>query len=142
MQLKNNTPANVQLYFTVKKNGRDEVDFIHIPGKATVEIDDKIFKQLTTSKTEVRVKREEVQEIETENPVTMDKRKLTVKEYYDTGETKVVNLMLERIKAGEFTVVERVAISEKEMDAVLVANNIKIEGMTPEQKVALYDKLV
>lgn len=141
MQLKNNRLGNVQLMYPVKKNGKDDVDFVHIPAGATVELDDKIFALLCKPLTTISVQRKSVEEIQSEAPVTMDKKPLSITEFYDTGETKVVNLFKEQIKAGDFTVVERAGVSKEDMVKVLTQNGVDVAKLSDEQIVALYDKL-
>lgn len=146
MQLKNNKSRNVQLFFYKKdKSGRVALDFVHIPGNATVEIDDEIFKAVTSSLTSVEVMREEVVELSEDSigaEVKSGKEALTIREFYQTGEYREVNLVLEGIKAGDFTVVQRVKVGMKEVEATLVANSIDIKDMSDETKLALFDKLV
>ena len=142
MQLKNNTPGNVQLYFPAKKNGQEVVDYVHIPHGATVEIEDELFLKLTSSMTEVKEWKEVVSEIETgANPIQIGKDSVKVKDYFETGVTRKVNLLKERIKAGDFTIVERVAVAPVDIDKFLNAQGISIKEMSDEQKQALYDKL-
>lgn len=143
MQIKNNQTRNAQFFYYRQKAGSkaQELALVHIPGGATVELDDAIFKTLCASQTEVNVMKEVVSEIESEVPVTMDKKAVQVKEYYETGETKTVNLLLESIKVGEFTIVERPKATMADIDAVLVASGLDPKGMAEDAKLALYDKL-
>lgn len=143
MQIKNNQSRNAQFFYYRQKTGTkvQELALIHIPGGATVELDDSIFKALCSSRTEVNVMREVVSEIESEVPVTMDKKPVLVKEYYETGETKTVNLLQESIKAGDFTIVERPKATMSDIDAVIVTHGLDPKGMAEDAKLALYEKL-
>lgn len=140
MQLKNNGTSNAQLHYSVKVNNLPDVEYIHIPGGATVEIDDKIFEQLTSTKTLTNESKLVEFHFE-ESEVLMDRKPVTMKEYEPTGKTKRVNLLKERIKNGEFTVVVRPAVSKEEVAKVLTANGIDFSKMEPEAIMALYDKL-
>ncbi|WJN63691.1 hypothetical protein Erwinia_phage_Aioli_00043 [Erwinia phage Aioli] len=141
MQLKNNLSGNVQLYYPVKKNGQPDVDFIHIPGGATVELDDKVFEALCKPLTTIKLQRMVETEIEGEAEVKMDKKNVLIKEFYETGEVKIVNLFKEQIKKGDFTVVERPSIAKDAKLAVLNQNGISVKDLSDEQIDALYDKL-
>lgn len=142
MLLKNNRAGNVQLMYAVEKNGKDDVDFVHIPAGATVELDDKIFELLCKPLTTVDVQKRVIEEIQSEAPVTMDKKPLKVTEFYETGKTKVVNLFREQIKTGDFIVVERAAVTKESMLKVLAQSGVDAAKLSDEQIVALYDKLV
>lgn len=142
MQLKNNTAGNVQLFYPVVKNKIPDVDYIHIPARATVELADEIFAKLLKPLTTIRVQRESVSEIEGEAEVKMDKRALKIKDYFETGETRVVNLFKEQINSGDFTIVEHPVISTEAMIAVLNQNGVAAKDMGEDAIKALYAKLV
>lgn len=143
MLLKNKQTRNVQMYFYKKdNNGVSKLDFVHIPAGATVELDDKIYKALLESKTEVKVLKEVVQVVDGDVAVKMGKEDVTIKEYYETGETKVVNLFEEDIKAGLFEVLSRPKVSMQEVEALLTSNGIALKDLNEDAKLALYDKLV
>jgi len=142
MQLKNNQQCNVQLFYPVKKNGRQEVDYIHIPGGATVEIEDDVFAKLTAPVTEVTIWDKEVVQVEDDSMGKLDNKRVSITEFYDSGKTRKINLLLERIRLGEFTIVERAKVSEKSIDEVLAANGIDFSKMDAEAKANLYNKLV
>lgn len=145
MQIKNNESRNLQFFFYKKgKSGKSELDFIHVPGGATVEIDDEVYKSLTESMTEVEELREEVVQLDDENigaSVKTGKEALVIKEYYSTGKTRKVNLVKEAIKAGSLTIVERVKVGMPDIDAILTKNGVDVKGMPEDVKLALYDKL-
>lgn len=141
MQLKNNRKGSVQLMYPITKNGKADVDFVHIPAGATVELDDKIFEALCKPLTTINEMEMREEEIESEVPVQMDKKNVRIKEFYETGKTKVVNLFKEQIKAGDFTVVSRAAVTKEAMLKVISQAGIDASKMTDEQVVALYDKL-
>lgn len=145
MQLKNNETRNLQFFFYKKdKSGKPVLDFVHIPGGATVEIDDEVYKAITSSVTEVEVMREEEVKLDDSNigaDVKSGKEALMIKEYYTTGKTRKVNLVKEAIKAGSLSIVERVKVGMPDIDKVLVANGVNIKDMPEEAKLALYDKL-
>ena len=145
MQLKNNQTRNAQFFFW--KTGKDKkqtLEYVHIPGGATVEIDDAIFKAITSSRTEVRVMKEVETKLDDTNigaDIKTGKETLVIKEYYETGETREVNLLLEAIKDGEFTVIERVKVTMAQVEEVLKANGVDFKAMDEDTKLALYDKL-
>lgn len=141
MLLKNNLDGNVQLYYATTVNGRPDVKYVHIPGKATVELDDKIYQALLKPKTEVRLKRMVETTVEGESEVKMDKKNVIIKDFEDTGETKMVNLFEEQIKAGDFSIVERVKVTKEQMLKVLAEHSIVADKMSDEQISALYNKL-
>lgn len=141
MLLKNNLDGNVQLYYATTVNDRPDVKYVHIPGKATVELDDKIYQALLKPKTEVRLKRMVETTVEGESEVKMDKKNVIIKDFEDTGETKMVNLFEEQIKAGDFSIVERVKVTKEQMLKVLAEHSIVADKMSDEQISALYNKL-
>lgn len=144
MQLKNNKAGNVHFFFhrEASKDKPAELDYIHIPGNATVEIEDKIFNQLCASRTRVNVQERVVTPLECEVPVTLDRKQVNIVDYFPTGEVKYVNLLLDAIKEGTFTIVDRPAVTMKVIDEVLTGNGVDISKMGDDQKLALYDKLV
>lgn len=145
MQIKNNETRNLQFFFYKKdKTGKAVLDFVHIPGGATVDLDDSVYKALTSSVTEVEVMREEVVPLDDSNigaDVKTGKESLVIKEYYNTGETRKVNLVLEAVRKGSLTIVERVKVGMPEVEKVLAANGIATKDMSDDAKLALYDKL-
>lgn len=141
MQLKNNREGNAQLHYSVVEGKKSSVDYIHIPGGATVEIEDAVFEQLCKPLTTVSVMERVVSPIESEVPVEMDKKPVMLTEFYETGETKRVNLLCAAIKRGDFTVVERVAVSPKVITQFLNSKGIAVADMAPEQQEELYNKL-
>ena len=145
MQIKNNETRNLQFFFYKKdKAGKAVLDFVHIPGGATVELDDSVYKALTSSVTEVEVMREEVVPLDDSNigaDVKTGKEALVIKEYYSTGKTRKVNLVKEAIKSGSLTIVERVKVGMQDIDAILVKNGVDVKDMPEDVKLALYDKL-
>lgn len=142
MQLKNNGTCNVQLHYSVEKNGKLEVEYVHIPGGATVELDDKLFAKLCASKTTIEEMELVEGPIEGDVPVKMGKEDVIIKEFYSTGKTREVNLLQERIKRGEMTVVSRPAVSMETINKTLAANHIDPSKLDEEAKLALYEKLV
>lgn len=142
MQLKNNRTGSAQLFYWDKKSGKDSLEVIHIPAGATVEISDAIFTKLTASRTTVELQEEAVIELDTgASPIEMDRKKVSIKEYYATGKTKEINLLRESIRLGEYSIVEDVHISDEAMGKVLNENGISVKDMNPEQIKALYIKL-
>lgn len=138
MQLKNNKTGNVQFHYTTDKG---EVEYIHIPAGATVEIDDKVFAQLCKPLSPATEMELVVTGIEGDVPVQMDKKDVAIKEYFPTGKIKQVNLIKLQIEAGDLVVVERPAVSKEEVAKVLTANGIDFSKMDADQIMALYDKL-
>lgn len=144
MQLRNNQSRNVQLYFWKdnKETKQKQLEYVHIPGGATVEIEDDIFKQLTESKSESRELREEILDVEGAEVTHLDsKLKVGIKEYFETGKVKTVNILSEEIKAGLFTVVSRAKVSGEQINQLLIDNGVNIKDMPDEKKLELYDKL-
>ena len=140
MQLRNNETRNVQFFY------RDEdgaVQFVHIPAKATVELDDKIFNQLLKSKTQVSIMELRETTIEGDTRVTMvdSKKDAVIKEYYDTGKTKTVSLVQYSIDNGDLTIVERVKVPQAAIDQFLTENGVAVKDMPEEKKLELYNKL-
>lgn len=142
MILKNNRSGNAQLFYTTKDQNGPKVDYVHIPGGATVELEDEIFELLCAPTTLIREQTVEEVEIEGEAEIKMDKKNVSIKEFYETGKTHVVNLFREQIKAGDFTVIERPKTSKEIMLKVLAQNGVSSDKLSDEQIVALYDKLV
>lgn len=139
MQLKNNEARHNQFYF---RNDKNEVDVVHIPAGATVEIEDKIFQKLLAPKTTVEEQKEVLQEIVAETPITMDKQPVFTKEYYSTGVTRSINLVEAAIKAGRLTIVEHVATSDEDKAKFLNSKGVATKDLKPEQLAELYNKLV
>lgn len=143
MQIKNSQTRHMQFYFYREvKKGESKLEYVHIPAGATVELPDEIYKALLASKTEVPVVEEVVTKIEGDTKVEMDRKPVEVKDYYETGETRVVNLFSESIKAGELIVVSRPSVTMKEVEEVLTANGVVFANMSEDAKLALYEKLV
>lgn len=145
MQLKNSGVGNIQLAFNKKVDGNSVVDYVHIPGGATVELDDKIFAQLIATKTPVAEQKEVRTEMTEElvgSDVKVGKETLTIVEYTPTGNNKEVNLVREMIKAGTLIVVERPKADMKVVDALLAKNKVAVDGMSEDDKLAMYNKLV
>ena len=146
MQLKNTKSGNIQLFFYKTQKGVKEpiLDFVHIPGGATVEIEDSVFEACRKSKTRVQgIKLVETQLVEDTigAQVQTDKKPLVIKEYYETGETREVSLVDEMVKDGTLVILQRVAVSQEQIDKFLNGQGISIKDMSAEQKLALYDKL-
>lgn len=148
MQLKNNQTRNAQFYFWKESKDKTKaptLEYVHIPGGATVEIDDDIFRALCASRTEVRVMKEVETKLDESNigaDIKTGKESLTIKEYYETGETRTVNLLKEAIKDGDFTIVERAKVGMEVVNEVLAKHGIPgIKDMPEDAKLALYDKL-
>lgn len=139
MQLKNNEARHNQFYFRTEKN---EVDVVHIPAGATVEIDDAIFAKLLVPKTTVEKHEMILQKVEAETPIQMDREDVYSKEYYPTGVTRSINLVQEAIKTGRLTIVERPAVSDEAKIKLLNANGISAKDLAPEKIDELYNKLV
>ena len=113
MQLKNNQTRNAQFYFWKEgKNKKETLEYVHIPGGATVEIDDQVFKALTASRTEVRV----MKEVETK----LDEA--------SSGAD---------VKTGKDTLIVKGLVNYK----ALTARGVPIKDMTEDAKLALYDQL-
>lgn len=148
MQLKNNQTRNAQFYFWKESKDKKKaptLEYVHIPGGATVEIDDDIFRALCASRTEVRVMKEVETKLDESNigaDIKTGKESLTIKEYYETGETRTVNLLKEAIKDGDFTIIERTKVGMDVVDKVLSDNGVPgVKDMPEDAKLALYDKL-
>lgn len=142
MQLKNNGNGNIQFHYSVTKNGLPDVDYIHIPGGATVEIEDEIFAQLCGSQSTGQEMEEIDSPIENDAAVLMDKKQVRVVEYIATGRTRPINLVKAMIKEGYLTIVSRPRMSMEDIDKKLEAAGIPTKDMSDEAKLALVDKLV
>jgi hypothetical protein len=146
MQLKNNESRNRQFYFYKKTAGSKtpSLEVLHIPGGATVEIEDEIFEAICSGKTTVSVMEERMVPLDKDNigaQMKTDGEILMIKEYYDTGRTKEVNLVKELIKEGKLAVTERPHVKMETIDAFLNAQGISVKDMPEDAKLALYDKL-
>lgn len=146
MQLKNTKSGNIQLFFYKNQKGVKEpvLDFVHIPGGATVEIEDSVFEACRKSKTtvpEIKLVETALVEDNIGAQVKSDKKPLVIKEYYETGVTKSVSLVDEMVKDGTLVITQRVAVSEEQIDKFLNGKGIPVKDMSQEQKLALYDKL-
>lgn len=147
MQLKNNESRNRQFYFYKKSKDSKtppSLELLHVPGGATVEIDDDIFAAICAGKTTVSIMEERMVPLNKDNigaQMKTDGEILMVKEYYDTGRAKEVSLVNELIKEGKLTVVSRPQITMEVIDKALVASGVPIKDMTEDAKLALYDKL-
>lgn len=146
MQLKNNENRNHQFFFYKKVEGRKEpvLDYVHVPGGATVELEDEVFEAICKTKTTVSVIEEitvPLDEATVGANLKNGKDVLTMKEYNDTGKKKTVSLVRKLISSGKLTVVERPAVPMDVINKVLNDNGISIKDMSDEQKQALYDKL-
>lgn len=144
MQIRNAQSRHVQFFFYKDVDGTPTQDFVHIPGGATVELDDKLFETICAAKTVVDEMREVNVVLDEANiaaNVKMGKEILTVKEYVPTGKRVTVSLVREMIKRGDLEIVERPAIAMADVDAFLNAQGISVKEMDDEQKMALYDKL-
>ena len=131
MQLKNNESRNRQFYFYKKTAGSktQSLEVLHIPGGG---------------KTTVRVMEERMVPLDKDNigaQMKTDGEILMIKEYYDTGRTKEVNLVKELIKEGKLAVTERPHVKMETIDAFLNAQGISVKDMPEDAKLALYDKL-
>lgn len=140
MQLRNNETRSVQFFY---RDADGAVQFVHIPAKTTVELDDKIFTQLLKSKTQVSIMELRETTIEGDTKVTMvdSKKDAVIKEYYDTGKTKTVSLVQYSIDNGDLTIVERVKVPQAAIDQFLTENGVAVKDMPEEKKLELYDKL-
>lgn len=145
MQLKNNQSHNKQFFFYRKEKGKEDVlDFIHIPGGATVELDDKIFEAICASTTTVEVMKKIEVQLDAENvgaDIKSGKEKLIAIEYLPTGERKTVSLVKEQIRKGELKIVERVAATMEQIDKFLNSKGISVKDMSEDAKLSLYDQL-
>ncbi|AWN08637.1 hypothetical protein HOT32_gp54 [Erwinia phage Faunus] len=145
MQLKNTKPHNKQFFFYRKEKGKaDVLDFVHIPGGATVEMDDKIFEAICASTTTVTVMQKVEVELDAANvgaDIKNGKEKLIAIEYLPTGERKTVSLVKEQIRKGELVVIERVAATMEQIDKLLNSKGISVKDMSEDAKLALYDQL-
>lgn len=146
MQLKNNESCNRQFYFYKKVEGAKQpsLELLHIPGGATVEIDDDVFAAICKGKTTVRVMKERMVPLDKDNvgaQMKTDGEILMIKEYYDTGRTKEVSLVKELIKDGKLIVVSRPGVSLDEAKAFLNSKKISVKEMSDDEVMALYDEL-
>lgn len=115
IKIKNNLDADLRLHFRTVKDGVEIVEAVHIPGKATVEIDEAIYKQLIGSKSVGK----EIEEIEVptdcEVKVGEEKKDLPrryVTEKFQTGKSFTFNLLKKRIEDGDITIIKEDNINE------------------------------
>jgi hypothetical protein len=141
MIIKNPQDGNVQLYFPVERNKIKDVDFVHIPGNATVEIDDEIWAKILSTKTTVQGLIKTVSEVESENPILMDKKQIRITEFEQTGETREVNLVREMLKNGRLVIVQDVVMSIEDQKAFLNKEGISVKDMTDEKVAELYNRI-
>lgn len=121
MQVRNNTQAPIMLnartnagkvtkFVTetgveVTKPETPQTALIAIPAEATVEIDDKLWIQATSGKTTVR----EMKEVTEVIPGAIIDKKPVYRTFNEpTGVTREVNLIAERVRIGDLTIVEKV----------------------------------
>ncbi|MBG6242983.1 MAG: hypothetical protein EKE20_14695 [Candidatus Symbiopectobacterium sp. Dall1.0] len=159
MQLKNNLTANLQFNYRknigkmvtyhdeagnkITKPEKPKLAMIHIPGGATVEIDDDVYNELLKGKTEVQQYIDVTNEIE-DAEIKMDKHKLSITERQFTGKTKEVNLFNEAIKCGDLSIVEKpvVNISKEQMLKEIHEAGVNMANNAADKEIALvYEKL-
>lgn len=104
-------------------------ELICIAASAEVEIKDKLWVQATAGSTTVRIFKS-VQEVVP--GITHDQKPVYTTVYEDTGETKVVNLLRERVKSGDLTITLDVASKAtiQEKIAELAEKKVKVDLTT------------
>lgn len=156
MQVKNNTEAPIMLNVRtnigatvtytdphgneVSKPEHPQTLLIAIPAEATVEIDDEVWTKALVGKTTVK----ELVEVKEIIPgAIIDKKPVYRSVMEPTGRTMEVNLIKERIKKGDLTIVEKVKtkITLAEMIKALAGKKIAIskETHTEEEILTLYE---
>lgn len=146
MQLKNTESRNQQFYFYKKLEGNKHpsLELLHIPGGATVEIEDEVFEAICKSKTTVSVMEERKVPLNKDNigaQLKTDGEVLMITEVYDTGRRKSVSLVKELIKDGKLVVVSRAKVTLEVIDAFLATQGVVTKDMPEDARIALYDKL-
>lgn len=133
MQVRNNTQAPIMLNartnagkvvkfvteqgIEITKPETPQTTLIAIPAEATVEIDDKLWIQATSGKTTVR----EMKEVTEVIPGAIIDKKPVYRTFNEpTGVTREVNLIAERVRIGDLTIVEKVK-SEVTLAAMIKA---------------------
>lgn len=141
MQVRNNKVGNLQLHYSA---GKDKVEYVAIPGEATVIIEDDIYAKLLKTKTTVTVRRRVETEIESgsENDTLIDKKKAIEVSFEETGETKSISLIETLFEDGTLTMVERPKVAMEIIEALLAENKVNFKDLSDEDKAALYNKLV
>lgn len=112
-----------------KRPEHPKYELICIPASAEVEIKDKLWSQATAGKTVVRVFKTVKEVIP---GITHDNKPVYQNVQEDTGETKTVNLLQERIKSGDLTITSAVAsnLSIQEKIAELGEKKVKVDLTT------------
>lgn len=147
MQIKNAAKHHQQFYFRKEakdKNQPGTVELLHIPAGATVEIEDSLYKKLltgTTTVNEQRVEEVKLDESAVGAEIKNGKEIYTVKEFYDTGVVKEINLFAHSIKEGKLVVVTGVAVTAEEVAKFLNAEGISVKDIDEAQQLALYNRL-
>lgn len=113
----------------ITKAEHPKFELICIPASGTVEIKDKLWIQATSGTTEVRVFETQQEQIP---DITQDGKPVFRNVEVDTGKTKKVNLVKERIKKGDLTIVVDVesTLTTKEKIAALAEKKIKVDLST------------
>lgn len=160
MILKNNTKANVQFFVRVNPKevietinqfgnkmvtpAKPEVKLIHIPGEATVEIDDDLYEALANTTTTVSGYRDVVTEIEGAD-VTMVGEQLSITERLPDGTTREVNLFKQLIKEHTLILIteeEKETLTNEQIIEELSGMGVTLaSGMSTEQIRNLYERL-
>lgn len=158
MRVRNHTEANMQfmarmnagklinfkdtLGNEITKEETPQFEFINIPPKAEVEIDDDLWEKATSGSTKIKLYEDTIEDV----PGAMigdTKVTRTVREY--TGKVKTVSLIKESIKAGQLEITEKPVSKlskETKIETIKEAGlNIKATA-TDEQIDELYNKLV
>lgn len=102
----------MQFHYSTSTDGKPDVDYVHIPGGATVVLEDSVFTKLLQAKTKVQEMVLVESPFEGDVPIKMGREDAIIKDYYPTGNIREVNLLEERIKRGDFTIVEPVKVVE------------------------------
>ena len=158
MQVRNNTEAPIMLIARtnagkmveyvdnagnkISKPEEPRTELIAIPASATVEIDDTLWLQATSGKTTIR-EHKEVKEVIPGQ--LLDKKPVYRTIMEPTGKTREVNLVNERIKAGDLIIVEKVKSKVTTADMIKALASKKItatkESHTEEEIQSLYETL-
>lgn len=141
MKVLNKSKSNMQFFYLNGKGDTATTDYVHLPAGVEAEIEDAIWKKITTPLTKVKEMRRVEVETDSVNPITMDKQPLKVVDFEETGNFKEVNLVLQKVKEGLLEITEDVERSIAEKSAFLNKQGIPVKDMSDEQIEAMFRKL-
>lgn len=159
MEVKNNSLGNFQIAVRVnpdetvevqnldgvvvgKKPATPVISTIHIPGGATVIIEDELWNKAMAVKSTVEEYREVEEDIE---GVLVDREKVKRVVKIPTGKMRSISPLLEEVRSGRLTIIEAPALelTPLEMKEAIEAEGLSVsKDITREALEALYRKVV